>query len=59
MTPEEKEIDRRFAGPVAAGNDASDLERARSEGRSLTNVALDEMARSLTSQPLGRKIRIT
>ena len=59
MTPEEKEIDRRFAGPVAAGNDPSDLERARSEGRSLTNVALDEMARSLTSQPLGHKIRIT
>ena len=48
LTPEEKDVDRRFSDLVAAQLDAGQLADARSEGRSLAVETLDDLARSLT-----------
>jgi len=59
LTPEEKELDRRFASVVAAHDDAEQLGRARGEGRSLATDVLDFISRSLVESPVPRSIGAT
>ena len=57
LTPEEREIDARFAS-LLADADAGELEQARAEGRALAGSSLDEVARIATEQLEGSTIRL-
>jgi len=59
LTPEEKDIDRRFGHPVAADGEAAALEDARHEGRSLSAEALDDLIRYLTEVSIPPNIGAT
>ncbi len=59
MTPEEKELDRRFAPLVAAQGEPEPLAHARATGRSLDSDMLDRISSSLVKPPAASKVVAT